>query len=331
MNIILTYKNQNSPSFIFYKNALKKMNKNKFVNIKFKKFTPKILEGKFDIFLFMSGTCDLNFKKKKNILYGIVDPRAANYDNFSIFDFIIANGLEEKFFFDNMQLPTFIYPVYPYVKCGVKKKKKKTILAYHGNKEHLINMFPRITKAIQMISHKYRIELKLIYNFKDKGPVSEINEKYLKCKVHHLQYYEGCLNKYLSDTDIGIVPQLKSINKKKVKKNLGNLISKQLFKKEYFFSLNFKETTNLGRHFVFAQLKIPVVTDYTISSSNFINNMKNGLLAYDTYDWYENLEYLIKNKNDSIKIGKQFYKDWKKYYSHKVLNKNLLYFFKNNR
>ena len=65
MNIILTYKNQNSPSFIFYKNALKKMNKNKFVNIKFKKFTPKILEGKFDIFLFMSGTCDLNFKKKK--------------------------------------------------------------------------------------------------------------------------------------------------------------------------------------------------------------------------------------------------------------------------
>ena len=37
--------------------------------------------------------------------------------------------------------------------------------------------------------------------------------------------------KYLSDTDIGIVPQLKSISKKKVKKNLGNLISKQLFKK----------------------------------------------------------------------------------------------------
>ena len=37
-------------------------------------------------------------KKEKNIKYGIVDPRAANYDDFKNFDFVIANGLEEKFF-----------------------------------------------------------------------------------------------------------------------------------------------------------------------------------------------------------------------------------------
>ena len=59
-------------------------------------------------------------KKKENTKYGIVDPRAANYDDFKNFDFVIANGLEEKFFFSYTGLPTFTYPVYPTTK--IKKK-----------------------------------------------------------------------------------------------------------------------------------------------------------------------------------------------------------------
>ena len=122
---------------------------------------------------------------------------------------------------------------------------------------------------------------------------------------------------------------LKNFENKKIKKNIGYFLSKQIFKKQYSFSLNFKETTNLGRHFVFAQLKIPVISDYTISSSNFINHMKNSILAYDAYDWYESLKFLIENKNKSKNIGIQFYNDWKKNFSHEVLNKKLLDFFKN--
>ena len=40
----------------------------------------------------MSGALSENFKKKENTKYGIVDPRAANYDDFKNFDFVIANG-----------------------------------------------------------------------------------------------------------------------------------------------------------------------------------------------------------------------------------------------
>ena len=99
MNLALVYKNINSPSYIFYKDALKKSKK--IINLFkffFEKFSKKTFEKKFDIILFMSGAINKNFKKRKNIKYGIVDPRAANYDNFENFDFIIANGLEEKFF-----------------------------------------------------------------------------------------------------------------------------------------------------------------------------------------------------------------------------------------
>ena len=45
----------------------------------------------------MSGTKNSNFIKK-GVLYGVVDPRAGNYDDFLKYDFIIANGIEEKIF-----------------------------------------------------------------------------------------------------------------------------------------------------------------------------------------------------------------------------------------
>ena len=178
----------------------------------------------------------------------------------------------------------------------IKHNRKKTVISYHGNREHLINMYPRITEAISKIASEYLIELVLIYDHKKKGKINIFKSKQNQFKILHKQYYNNCYNKYLRDTDIGIVPQLMPSNKKKIKKNLSYYISKELFKKKYYFSINFKETTNLGRHLVFAQLKIPTISDYTLSSSNFINNGINGYLAHDTVDWYECLKHLILDK-----------------------------------
>ena len=328
MKILLSCSNTNSPSYIFYKEAfrdIKKINKNiKFIS---GKYDQKLMNRNYNIVLFMSGTKNLDFVKKKGVFYGIVDPRAGNYDNFKKYDFIIANGIEEKNFFSFSKLPTLIYPVYP--SANFRKKldnKNKTVISYHGNREHLINMFPRITTAINKIAKKYPLELNLIYDFKKKGKVDLFGKKNCEFKILHKQYYNKCYEKYLHNTDIGIVPQLMPCITKKISKNFGYYLSKQFFKKKYFFSLNFKETTNLGRHLVFAQLKIPIISDYTLSSSNFINNGINGFLANDTIDWYENIEYLIKNKKKSKEIGQRCYSDWKKKYSHNVLNKNLLKF-----
>lgn len=331
MRILLSCSNTSSPSFIFYKDSLKKLkNESKNIKLTAKKYESKLLEENFDVVLFMSGTKNSNFLKKKNVLYGLIDPRAGNYDNFDKYDFIIANGIEEKTFFSFTKLPTLIYPVYPLIKLKKKKfNKNKTIISYHGNREHLINMYPSIFNAINKIASKHLIELLLIYDFKNKGKVSLFNQKEHNFKIYHKQYYDKCFEKYLHDTDIGIVPQLIPSQTKKIKKNFSYHFSKQLFKKKYFFSLNFKETTNLGRHFVFAQLKIPTISDYTLSSSNFINNGINGFLAHDTVDWYERFEYLINNKKKSKKIGTKFYLDWKNQYSHTILNKKFLKFIKN--
>ena len=141
----------------------------------------------------MSGTINEKFQKKKNTKYGIVDPSAANYDDFKNFDFVIANGLEEKFFFSYTGLPTMIYPSLSNNKNKKKTNKNQTIITYHGNKEHLQNMYPRITNSLKKISKDYKIKIKLIYNIKDKGLAKEINKELLNCDVYHLQYYDGCL------------------------------------------------------------------------------------------------------------------------------------------
>lgn len=330
MKILLTCSKTSSPSYIFYKNSFRDLAKqfNKVI-FKSEKFTNKLLNENYDIILFMSGTVVKKLKKINGVKFGIVDPRASNYDNFKNFDFILANGLEEKIFFNYTKLPTFIYPVYPKVKC--KKKifnKRKTIISYHGNKEHLVNMYPRVTGAIAKISTTHKVQLNLIYNIKEKGKIKNFNEKNLGFKVLHKQYYNNCFNKYLFDTDIGIIPQIYPEQKRQIKRNIGNFFSKQLFKKKYKFKIEFKETTNLGRHFIFAQMKIPIITDYTISSSNFINHKINGLLGFDSSDWYENFKYFIENKNYSKKIGIKLFRDWKKKFSHKNLNNKLIIFFK---
>ena len=106
----------------------------------------------------MSGTKNSNFIKKKGVLYGVVDPRAGNYDDFLKYDFIIANGIEEKIFFSFSNLPTLIYPVYPSINLKRNKKNKnKTVIAYHGNREHLTNMYPRITNAFKKLATEHQL------------------------------------------------------------------------------------------------------------------------------------------------------------------------------
>ena len=65
MNLALIYKNINSPSYIFYKDSLKKIEKKKkSTKFSLKSFLKKPLNKNFDIILFMSGTFNENFKKK---------------------------------------------------------------------------------------------------------------------------------------------------------------------------------------------------------------------------------------------------------------------------
>ena len=185
-------------------------------------------------------------------------------------------------------------------------------------------MYPRVTNALKKISIEKPIELLAMYNVKGLGPSNIINTKKLGFNVKSVQYSYENYNKYLANCDIGLVPQLIP-SKENILSRLITTNSYSRFnqsKDDYF--LRFKDTTNLGRHFIFFQLGIPVISDITPSSISFIKNEQNGFLAYSSDNWYHYIKNLINNPNLRKSISFSAYQDWHKNYSHDTLNNKLI-------
>jgi hypothetical protein len=352
MKIVLLTNNPKSPSFIFYSQSFLKLNTES-ISLEVIDSEAKVNFLDYDVALFMGGS-SYNHGSIKSLnpsLYCvIVEPRAKQYNEFSNYNLIITNSLESRIFFSNLQINTFVYPTYPQLNIVKKKSKKnqKLIIGYHGNRNHLEGMFPRITNAIFRLSKEVDIELWAMYDTSIYGESKIINSKKMGFTVKTIPYSDNNYNKYISQCDIGLVPQLERrsfefisdifkgmpskflLHKfKRIEKLIDNAFAYLMRKMNIHFSpssrydykLRFKEVTNLGRHFIFAQYSIPVISDLTPSSCSFINQSVNGFLAYETDSWYSCL-CLLKDESVRKKLGSRLNKDWKKKYSHDILNKS---------
>ena len=212
MKIILVTDQPGSPSYQFYCEIMSGLH---LYDCTFQKTnsTLKVNYNLYDIVLFMGGSNLASHAKtvNKKILCGIVDPRSLKTEEFKDIDFIIANGIESKIFFSIKNLPCFIYPTYPIVslpKNYEKKENEYLILGYHGNKLHLEGMMPRITYAIQKIQKTIPVHLMAMYDIAGLGESKIITTSNLGFTVNHIQFsYDNFVN-YISNCDIGLVPQL---------------------------------------------------------------------------------------------------------------------------
>jgi glycosyltransferase involved in cell wall biosynthesis len=69
------------------------------------------------------------------------------------------------------------------------------------------------------------------------------------------------------------------------------------------FIMRFKETTNNGRAYVFAQYGIPVVADMTPSSCALFGESEYGYVAYSTNQWFNALQRLAQDMGLRRKMG----------------------------
>jgi hypothetical protein len=361
MRIIFGTNNPRSPSFIFYSSSLSKINEiDDETSIDIVEDLDSVDFNHYDFLLLMGGSNFIDKVKliNPNIFCGLVEPRAKQYNDISKFDFIITNGLESEIFFSSRKIKTITYPTYPLLNNHYLKKKEvnKFIIGYHGNKVHLESMFPRITDAILDISLNTKVEFWAMYNYSKMGKSKLINSKKLGFHVKHIQYSEENYYNFIANCDIGLVPQLKfkksysfgAISRlifsdqmlKKYKKldkiyeNISSVLKRYLglnlpVSSRYDYDLVFKEVTNLGRHFVFAQFSIPVISDVAPSSCGFIKHGENSFLAYDTESWACNMQQLMNNDRRAI-LGQKFYNAWISEYDHSILNKKLIVFLKKN-
>lgn len=324
MKIILNTFYKNAPASMFYYEGFSKSS-----NFKFNIFDHY---NDFDVALFMTYEKDLEELKKarlKNskLIIGLIDPRGSQVEQYLCFvDFLIIDSLEMKDCFSKYNLPLFTYYEYPDILILDKKhtKKNKIILGYHGNKLHLVAMFPKVTSALELLSQKYNLEFWAMYNINHLGKWDVGLPK--KVKVKHIQWNKKNYEKYISKVDIGIVPACMPI---KIGTKKKSSVSKFFNDNNDDYLLKFKMPSNPGRVITFAQLGVPVVADFIPSYLQFIKDEENGMLAYSTGGWFRAIEKLINSHSLRQKLSTNMKKTFHRYFEYKLQNKKFLHFLNN--
>lgn len=264
--------------------------------------------GDSDVALLFGSGFDLSLLRSRypNTRLGHLEPRAAQGNAIDRYDFIVVNSIEAVDYFAIPDQPVFIYPTFPIVDTAdeipdVDPVTSALRIGYHGNKIHLSAMSPRITDALNRLGKKVEIEFWAMYNIRELGRWSERGLK--EVRVNHIQYEPENYLKYISMVDIGIIPQLIPVRESRFIKWLIGSPLGRFNERHDNFIMRFKETTNNGRAYVFAQYGIPVVADMTPSSCALFGESEYGYVAYSSNQWLNALELLAHDVDLRRRMG----------------------------
>lgn len=263
--------------------------------------------------------------KFSNIKIGIINPSDAKKNAkiaLHLADFFIVGSIEEQDWYLKYNKNVFIFPLIETIFNNKKihKNKEEIILAYHGNKHHLEQFSPNITEAINIISKKQKLKLIAIYDIKNTGKWKTGRPN---IEIEDIQWNINSVEQNLLRADIGIVSGLNPINNafRKIILNILKIFNRKQTRFANDYIVEYKNTTNSGRAFVFHQLGIPVISDFLPSSFHILGDEKNGFLAHSTEAWIRALECLSKSAQKRTEIAEnaeiafnKFYnpKDWAK-------------------
>lgn len=318
-----------SPSFGFYAESLGALQRDvDNVSIDVYERFASVDYQKYEVALFMGQDEQTREAKARHehIVTGVFDPRGSNNTAFAHTDFIAANDIESRDYFLRFCPTVMVYYTYPLVPSPTECPwvKDKLVVGYHGNVVHLNAMHPRITDALIKLNTEISLELWVMYNREQNGTWELPKLLHLPFPVRHIQYRTEHYARYMAHIDVGIVPQLIPVRENKLLRFLLGSFTTKFNERSYNFILRFKETTNRGRHLVFAQYGIPVVSDMTPSACDFIDNGENGYTAYHTEAWYSALKTLGFDRALRQRMGASLREKYERTAAHAVLNRKLV-------
>jgi glycosyltransferase involved in cell wall biosynthesis len=215
----------------------------------------------------------------------------------------MVSSIEQRDVFFRLNRNILIYypfPPMPSVK-KVHERKEPIILGYHGNRVHLECMFGGVQLALNELARRRKIEFWAVYNVARLGQAKIGIPDARLMRVRHIQwspevapnstvttkFYEE-----LAHVDIGIVPDAIPIrNRLKMLEQMA-YPEKEFTYEPFDHLLRYKASSNPGRIYPFAQLGIPVVADFSPSSSQFIRDGESGFVVSSPYGWLEVFETL---------------------------------------
>lgn len=291
---------------------------------------------KYDIALFMTYPKDIEECRKTKIAFpqlitGVIDPRSnsAIEPFLDTIDFFIVDGIEMKDFFSGYGKPILMYSEYPDIPVFKKNHtvKKPIVIGYHGNKVHLVSMYPHITYALDKLAEEYELEFWAVYNIDQLGLWKTGVPK--RIKIRHIQWTPDVYVKELSHVDIGIVPNLLPMKNVGWAKHLCATYPKFFNENQNDYLIRFKMPSNAGRILVFGKLGIPVVSDMFPSGLQCITDGINGFIAYSSGGWYYSLRLLIEDYKLRNKFATEMQRIIAERYEFNVQNKRLMTMFEN--
>ena len=321
VKILINSKDTNGISYLLHKQGMKNI-----PNINFNDFNNY---EKYDVVLFFKyqlKSKDLIFARKKNnrILIGIIDPRQ-NLSKKIIeeIDFLVVDSIEMKDYYLNLSKPIlFYYEFESTISTKIKNEEQVTYIGYHGNKVHLLSMFPSIINALSKLSLKYNLKILLLYNHNKLGKLPEFITKNIN--FEYLQWNQTNLRYFLSKVDIGIVPNFKPVIFKKFLQYFSLPFINLFATHTSDYLVRFKMTSGPNRILTFAANKIPMVSDMYPSACQIIDHEKDGFLAFSEAGWYDSIERLIKDPKLRENISNKMHQKFKTYFDFDIQNEKFL-------
>lgn len=267
--------------------------------------------------------------KKENpaLLVGLCDPRNQSIDEvLHLVDFIVVDSIEMRDYFARYGLPLFSYVEYPLFEPVTKihEDTSPVVIGYHGNKVHLMGMYPEISAALDELAKRREVEFWAMYNIASLGKWRLGLPR--RIPVRHLQWSEESYVSELSKVDIGIVPNMIPVRGQHRLRFGRSLWSKIFLEVPQDYLMRFKMYSNAGRAIVFARLGIPVVSDMYPSALQLIRHGKNGYLAHSKGGWLDCLERLADSHELRNRFARELATEVEARYGYDVQNKRLAAF-----
>lgn len=241
------------------------------------------------------------FNNKPNFIIGIINPSDKKNEKIKLrlADFAIVGSVEEKAYYTKY-LKCFIYPLIEDISPELIKNfdsRPKKEICYHGNKQHLDFININLERALlRLIKEGY--SFKAIYNFKELG---KCNKKFI---TKHIQWDIDTWIEEIANSTVGICPLTHYTG------FIRNALAKSIISKREItnnYLLQFKNTSNASRSFVFHQLKIPVVAEIGGSHHHILGDETSGYLCYSENSWYKGIKNLCNDKELNISLAEKAY------------------------
>lgn len=286
----------------------------------------------YDVALFMTYEDDLYDlvdarKSNPQLTIGLIDPRGRQIaPALQATDFFVVDGIEMRDHFARHGVPMFTY--HHFADIGAVEKvhspKDRIVIGYHGNKVHLMSMYPNVTRALELLGQNYAIEFWAMYDIAGLGKW-ELGVPG-NIPIRHVQWSEESYLRELGKADIGIVPaQIPIRSPRRMRRKIS--VSAPLFlDREDDYLLRFKMLSNSGRFITFGKLGIPVVADMYPSALQFIRDGENGLVAHSCAGWYRALEKLIVDNELRGRVASRMRETIEETFAYAVQNERFIAF-----